>query len=188
MRPGTLTDMVRVMAQEAGTVVTFTPAMGSCPTLGEGKFCDVWIAGDVEVTANKPILVAHYLASAGAMGNEGPSGDPAISFAVPTEQFRTEYTVLVPDKYDENYAGLIVPAGGTAVMDGTDVAGMTAAFGSGALRAGRVPLPPGQHNLVCSKGCGIEIYGWGGAVSYMYAGGLDLKCINPGGTAGGTCD
>ncbi len=192
LRSGSVKDLVRVMAQESGTTVTFNPATGSCPMLDPGKFCDVWIGGDVEVSANKPILVAHYLASITRDGatntNNGPSGDPDISFAVPTEQYRTEYTVLVPDKYLENYASIVVPAMGTAVLDGTDVSGMAASFGSGALRALRIPLSPGQHNLTCSKGCGIEVYGWAGHVSYMYPGGLDLKCINPGGTAQGTCD
>ena len=31
--------------------------------------------------------------------------------------------------------------------------------------------------LECSEGCGTEVYGWSNAVSYMFAGGLDLQTL-----------
>jgi hypothetical protein len=35
----------------------------------------------------------------------------------------------------------------------------------------------GQHVISCPAGCGVEVYGYSDAVSYMFAGGLDLKKI-----------
>jgi hypothetical protein len=172
-------DLVRVLAQKPGTTVTFNPpAQGNCPTLDAGKFCEVRILGDTEIKANEPILVGHYLMSIGTANDTGnPAGDPAISFGVPTEQFRKDYTFLVPAQYMENHVSLVAPADGTVMLDGQDVTGQLAAFGSNAFKGGRIQVQPGQHKLVCDKGCGLEVYGYDGAVSYLFAGGLDLEQI-----------
>lgn len=167
-------DLVRILAQQADTVVTFDPPTASCPTLAPGAYCDVWIQADVTVTANQPILVAHYMSSIG--GTEADSGDPALSFAVPTEQYRTEYTLLVPDTYFFNYFGLVAPAGARIFLDGQEVTAL-ATFGAGAYATARVLVEPGQHRLECPDGCGVEVYGWSDAVSYLFAGGLDLRQI-----------
>jgi hypothetical protein len=168
-------DLVRVIAQRAGTAVTFTPAVGSCPTLGVGQFCDVFINGDVEISANEPILVAHYLSSNG--GTDPDSGDPAISFAVPTEQYRRTYTFLVPQQYTSNFITLVAPSTASVMLDGADVTTQLADFGGGAYKAGRIPVTPGQHKLDCPDTCGVEVYGYSEAVSYLFAGGLDLEQI-----------
>ena len=42
---------------------------------------------------------------------------------------------------------------------------------------GRFPLMPGQHRIECPGGCGILVYGFSTAVSYLFAGGLDLEQI-----------
>ena len=44
-------------------------------------------------------------------------------------------------------------------------------------RAARVPLTAGTHKITCADGCGITVYGYSPGVSYMFAGGLDLKPI-----------
>ncbi len=169
-------DLVRVTAQKPGTPVTFNPpAMGSCPTLAAGQFCDVFINADTEVSSTEPILVAHYLSSNG--GTDTDSGDPAIAFAVPTEQYRTTYTILVPQQYTSNYLSLVAPATGAVMLDGADVTGQLATFGTGSYKAARISVTAGQHKLDCPDTCGVEVYGFSEAVSYLYAGGLDLEQI-----------
>ncbi|MFH0902052.1 MAG: IgGFc-binding protein, partial [Pseudomonadota bacterium] len=93
-------DRIRVIAQKPGTAVTVNGSSAECKTLERGTACAFNIKGDVEIRATEPILVAHYLLSIGS--GDDNSGDPALSFAVPTEQFRTSYTFLVPDKYKSN--------------------------------------------------------------------------------------
>ncbi len=172
-------DMVRVVAQRANTVITFNPAQTGCATpLGAGGYCDVFITGDVVISATEPILVAHYLTSNG--GTDMDAGDPSMSFAVATEQYRTQYTLLVPSQYNENYFSLVAPAAGSVTLDGVAVTALTA-VGDGSFKAGRVAVQAGSHNLVCSEGCGVEVYGWSDAVSYLFAGGLDLEQIVIGG-------
>ncbi len=175
---GSEPDMVRIIAQRPSTAVTLAPAVGTCPVLGPGEFCEVNISGDVEITATEPVMVAHYLLAVGNAGSgANPQGDPALAFAVPSEQFRTSYTLLVPAQYASNYFAIVVPAGGTATLDGADVTGQLAGFGSGAFAAGRVAVGQGAHTLVCSLGCGVEVGGYDEAVSYLFAGGLDLEPI-----------
>jgi hypothetical protein len=168
--------MVRVVAQRANTMVTFNPPQTGCgAALGIGQHCDVWISGDVQVSATEPILVGHYLASNG--GSDPDAGDPSVAFAVPTEQYRNEYTLLVPSQYAQSFLSLVAPAGGSVSIDGVDVTAQLATFGSGQFAAGRVATTAGQHRVLCSAGCGIEIYGWSNAVSYLVAAGLDLEQI-----------
>ncbi len=175
-------DVLRIMAQKAGTTLTFTPspAKGSCGTLDVGQFCEVEISDDTAITASEPVLVGHYLVSAiwqdSLSGNSTGTGDPSLAVAVPVEQFRTSYTILIPSQYDANYVSLVVPMAGTAQIDGNDVTSQLSAFG-GSYKGGRITVAAGPHAITCGNGCGIEVYGYSSAVSYMFAGGLDLKQI-----------
>jgi hypothetical protein len=175
-RASPVPDMVRVMAQRPNTVVSFNPPQAGCAgPIGRGQYCDVWITSDVEVSATEPIMVGHYLASNG--GVDPDAGDPSLAFAVPTEQYRADYILLVPSEYNQSFMSMIAPAGGTVTIDGVDVTNQLAVFGSNQYKAGRVPTTAGQHHVVCTEGCGVEIYGWSDAVSYLVAGGLDLEQI-----------
>jgi hypothetical protein len=178
-------DMLRIVAQKAGTTVTFTPApaSGTCGTLGAGEFCEVKIAGDTEVSASEPILVGHYLEA--SMWRDNPifgvptwlgEGDPSMAIAVPSEQYRRDYTVLVPSQYAKSYLSISTGATGGVMVDNQMVT-LTPFPGGGTHRAGRVMVSAGQHKITCADGCGITVYGYSDAVSFMFAGGLDLKPI-----------
>lgn len=140
--------------------------------LQPGQSCDFFTQQDVEITASEPILVGHFLTSNG--GFDSDSGDPSLSFSVPVEQYRKDYTLLVPAQYDANFFVITVPAGGTAMLDGIDVTSQLSNVGTGAFRTGRLPVSEGQHQLVCPQ---VEAEGWSEAVSYMYAGGLNFEQI-----------
>ena len=53
----------------------------------------------------------------------------------------------------------------------------TTVIGSGTYKAGRIAVNAGQHKIDCAETCGVEVYGFSPAVSYMFAGGLDLEQI-----------
>jgi hypothetical protein len=100
-----------------------------------------------------------------------------MAIAAPIEQFRKDYTFLVPAQYEANYVSIAAPATGGITLDGQPVT-MTAFPGGGTHRGARVLLAAGQHKITCADGCGITVYGWSArGVSYMFAGGLDLKPI-----------
>jgi hypothetical protein len=185
-------DVLRIMAQKPGTTLTFTPApaSGTCATLAPGAFCDVKIQEDTEIVASQPVLVGHFLESStwwyvkpnGSQGTIG-NGDPSMSIEAPTEQFRKEYTILVPAAYAENYDSIAAAAtGGVTIQriapNPMSIPVTMANFpGGGTHRAARVPLTEGQYKITCADGCGITVYGYSDGVSYMFAGGLDLKPI-----------
>jgi hypothetical protein len=173
-------DVIRVLAQADGTTVSVNPPISpACPTLGVGQYCEFDIMGDVEISASQPILVGHYLKSVIVSGFGGSmgTGDPALSLAVPTEQFRTTHTFLVPSQYKEQFISVVTPAGSTVLLDGTDVTAQFSTFGSGDWTAARIPVSPGQRKIDCPGGCGVEVYGYDNAVSYLFAAGLDLTQI-----------
>jgi hypothetical protein len=64
---------------------------------------------------------------------------------------------------------------GSVTVDGMPVT--LEATPSGTFRAARVPVSAGQHTIDCPTRCGVEVYGYSDAVSYMFAGGLDLLPI-----------
>jgi IgGFc binding protein len=177
-------DVLRILAQTDGTTVTFdpTPAVGTCGTLNAGQFCEVEISADTAVTGSEPILVGHYLTSAiwqdALLSSSVGSGDPSQSIAVPTEQYRSSYAILIPSQYDASYVSLVVGQGGSAMIDGNDVTSQLTGFAGGTFLGGRIAVTAGAHQIQCSAGgCGVEVYGYSDAVSFMVAGGLDLKQI-----------
>lgn len=173
-------DVIRVLAQKPNTTVTFTPppAEGTCGALGPGQSCQVKIAGDTLIDATEPVLVGHYLQSSIWRSNSGQTvgnGDPSLAIAVPTEQYRTDYTILIPSAYDQSYLSIATGPTGGVTIDGAPVT--LAPFPSGSYRGARIPVDAGQHTIRCPDKCGVLVYGYSDAVSYMFAGGLDLKPI-----------
>jgi IgGFc binding protein len=159
-------DMLRIVAQSPNTHVQITPAAasGSCGTLGPGQSCDLYVDRDVEVTSTEPIMIARFLLSVGAVydgacdaNDPRPPGDPSLAIVTPVEQFRSDYQFLAPMYYTAHHALIVVPDGGTAILDGTDVTSSLAPFGSGAYRGGRIPIQAGPHRLACAATCGIEV-------------------------------
>jgi hypothetical protein len=180
-------DYIRILAQKAGTAVTFNPApttvvSGNCASLGVGQFCDVKIQGDTSITASQPVLVGHFLESS-IWQDTNPfstnpvvgSGDPSMAIAVPVEQYRTDYTILIPNAYMNNYLSISAPPTGAVFVDGT-MQTMTG-FASNTYRSVIATVTAGQHHIQCAGTCGLMVYGYDNAVSYMFAGGLDLKQI-----------
>jgi hypothetical protein len=173
-------DVLRIMAQKADTTITFTPPpTGTCPVLQPGQHCQVKIAADTAISSTEPILVGHYLESAiwsdPFFGGSVGEGDPSMAIAVPTEQFRTEYTILIPSQYAKNFMSISAPGAGAVLVDGLPI--QMTPFANGMYRAQRHAVIAGQHKISCPSGCGVLVYGYASAVSYMFAGGLDLKQI-----------
>jgi hypothetical protein len=169
---GSAPDMLRILAQKDNTQITFDPpVVGMCPVLSTGQFCDVFINSDTTINSNQPILVGHLLLS-----TDGQRGDPALAFAVPFEQFRDAYTFLVPDEYAEQY--ISVASWGTREirLDGVDKSNDLMPITDNWF-GGRIPVLPGQHVLTCPDKCGLIVYGYSQAVSYLFAGGLNLAAI-----------
>ena len=133
---------------------------------------------DVRVTADQPLLVAHLIQ--GSTSVPSMQGDPSLSLAIPTKQFRNQYTFVASTTYDSNFVNVIAPTGTSVMLDGSAVPSAEfKAIGSSGYSVARHLLGHTDvHRMSASVGFGIVVYGYGKDTSYMYPGGLDLKAIS----------
>ncbi|MBU6159639.1 MAG: hypothetical protein KGO50_00850 [Myxococcales bacterium] len=113
--------------------------------------------------------------SAGENAQPSGIGDPALMMLVPQEQFRTDYTVLTPADYLQDWLTLIVPATASVTLDGAPVTVSAQALADSGLVIYRVPVDDGVHRVTATEPMGLYAYGYDCDVSYSYAGGLNLN-------------
>ncbi len=172
-------QMVRIIATEAETALTYDPPQNGAPALltNVGDWVEVGpVAADFEISADKKILVSQYMQGQQAGGN---SGDPAMALAVATEQFRSTYLVHAPLSYEVNFANIVAPMDAMITLDGAAVGGFVpiGKTGFGVARVQITSNLDGNHSLAGDKPFGVSVYGYGQYTSYWYPGGLDLKLI-----------
>ena len=172
-------QMVRVIATEANTTISYDPPQGNAPTMlaNAGDYFEIpSTANDFEISADKRILVAQYMQGQDAGGG---SGDPAMALAVATEQYRSKYLVHAPTNYETNYINITAPMGAMVTLDGAAVGGFVpiGATGFGVARVKLNNNGDGNHELTGDQPFGVSVYGYGQYTSYWYPGGLDLKIL-----------
>ena len=176
-------QLIRVVSGTDGNQLTFDPpipALGA-PTLKAGGFVDVPMDGKgYQITGSGPILVAQFMASGDKVdpldtGTPSSKGDPSLSLAVPSTQFRTDYVFLVPDTYTYDFVNVIAQTGAAIQLDGKTTTQKFSAIGSSGYGVARIPLAGGNHAITGSSPFGIVVYGYAAYTSYMYPGGLNLS-------------
>jgi hypothetical protein len=123
-------------------------------------------------------MVVQYMEGQAAGGN---TGDPAMTLAVPVEQFRTQYLFHAPTNYESNYVDVTAPVGATVMLDGAPLTftpiGTTGYALSRVYPLNAGPNNDGNHSIQGNMSFGITVYGYGQYTSYWYPGGLDLNTI-----------
>ena len=176
----------RILSRVDGTVVKTVPNLfqEESVTLNAGKWIDLLTTESFEIEATSPVLVGQFMTgehdphepdtpkpSAGAAG----IGDPTYILGVPVEQYRKEYSFLVPSKYAKNYITVVAPAGTNVILDGSALPlGDFFEFGSGEYTGLYREMTEGRHYLSADQPVGLFVYGIDDAVSYGYPAGLDL--------------
>lgn len=177
-------DIWRIMAAENGTQVTTYPKQANIPVLDRGEWFEFETDEHFEIVAKKPILVGQFLAAEQApdpningipgAGDAG-TGDPAFILAVPLEQYRNDYVVLAPDKFEFDYINITAPVGAQVTLDGELLDSELFEPVSSSFRVARLLVTDGEHRISSDKPVGVIVYGFDDYVSYGYPGGLDLK-------------
>ncbi|MBL4636848.1 MAG: IgGFc-binding protein [Kofleriaceae bacterium] len=174
-------EVIRIIAIEANTNLTYDPPLPSAPTTipNAGGYAQIARQpGDYKITADKRIMIAQYMEGQAAGGN---TGDPAMTLTVAIDQYRSEYLFHAPTNYVTNYVNVTAPTGATVMLDGTAIADWTPIGNSGFSVArvvlGAGPLNDGSHSATSSDPFGISVYGYGDYTSYWYPGGLNLDAI-----------
>jgi hypothetical protein len=174
-------EVVRIIATGANTTLTYDPPQAAAPaTIAKaGDFVE--ISGTVnsfQITADQKVMVVQYMEGQDAGGN---TGDPAMTLAVPVEQFRTQYLFHAPMNYESNYVDVTAPVGAQVMLDGAPLS--FAPIGTSGYALARVyplsagPGNDGNHMIQGNMAFGITVYGYGQYTSYWYPGGLDLNTI-----------
>jgi hypothetical protein len=182
-------DYWRILAVEGATFIRTNPEIAGVDgsIIASGEYVDVVYRDDFIITADHPVLVAHYMVGSNWPGIErecfddtGPPtgiGDPAMTQLVPIDQFRSDYLVLTPFAYVEDYLNLAVPteAVDTVVLDGESVdAERFEPVGDGTWSAARIRVQDGPHRVSADVPFGLDAYGYSCHVSYAYPGGMRL--------------
>lgn len=173
-------NVIRVLSGADNNTVSFLPEVHAAVTLNKGEYVEFEASEDFKVSGSAALLVGQFLVAQNYEGSaesvEG-LGDPSMSLAIPSEQFRSSYNFLVPSTYAENYVGITAPEGAEVLIDGRPVTDWNIIEHTG-FQSAQVELNGGSHSMTSALGFGIVVYGFGSYTSYMYPGGLDLQVIN----------
>ena len=179
--PGGKVEVIRVIATAANTNLTYDPPQPGAPTTIAQAGGFVEISGNLssfQITGDQKILVVQYMEGQEAGGG---TGDPAMTLAVPVEQFRTQYLFHAPTNYESNYVDVTAPIGAQVMLDGAPLAFTPiGATGYGLARVYPLMAGPGNdgnHMIQGNMAFGITVYGYGQYTSYWYPGGLNLNTI-----------
>ena len=94
------------------------------------------------------------------------------------EQFRNEYTFLVPDAYLEDYLNIIAPTEAVVELDGVALEGVVFESVGGDFKVARIPIGDGVHRIEADAPVGVTVYGYDDDVSYGYPAGTNLSDLN----------
>ncbi len=185
---------VKIVGTKPTTHIAFDPAVAAAQTINAGTVVTLQgVTQNFHVystdTPPQPFSVAQYMVGQNNFGSgcvdvQPPAGqtcgDPSMSLAVATPQFRSSYQFSAPQSYYQNWVNVIAPTGATVTVDGVTVAGYSAIGGSG-YQVAHVNLCANTsascnpvHQASGTASFGIEVYGYGAYTSYMYPGGLNL--------------
>lgn len=181
-------DIYRVLATENGTVVTTNlPPPDNSFSLDAGQHHDFSAQVGFALSATAAVEVVKILVPQRYIP-DGYIGDPSFALHPAAEQFRSDYTFLVPDTWQDNYMVLSRPADVNIMFDG-------APLGNGEFDGCYTgPIGPvqgilfdqitckvseGKHNLSADKPIGLMVFGYFSVGAYSFAGGSDVKIINP---------
>jgi hypothetical protein len=173
---------------------------------GEGASTTLVAHRDFLLDASQGVIVADVQVSqeaAGVVLRGGiglPGGDPSLSQSPPIEQWRSDYVLLTPDKYSFDFLVFTAPVQAHVFLDGLAVDGKLCETGdlpgytvyrcqlSFPAIDPNQPSPtnvsPGRqndgvHRVQADYPIGVVVYGFDLRVSYAYAGGTELKDLNP---------
>ena len=173
-------QFVRIIATKPSTSITYDPPQPGAPTFlaQAGEWAEIQgTTADFRITGSEPILVATYFTGQAVAGN---IGDPSLSIAIPSDQYRKSYLFHAPTNYDSNYVNITAVVGTTVTLDGGAVGGLVP-IGNSGFAVARVQLSnagSGNHTISSPQPFGISVYGYGQYTSYWYPGGTELTKLH----------
>ncbi len=202
-------EYFRLLALYDGTIITTTmPAPNDTIELDRGQHVTLETHCDFLIDSNHPIVVGQFMAGQATTGIplDIPGGDPSFLVLPPTEQWRSRYVFLTPDKYAFDFMVIVGPPGTKITFDkGPLPESCVQTLPECTPSPDSVPyavwkcqlsfpkilegLPPpdnvdpnnqndGYHILEADHPIELIVYGFDKHVSYAYMGGTDVHRIN----------
>ncbi len=173
--------VVRVVSQADNNQLTYDPpGVRPSETLRAGQVLEFAATQSFRVSGTRAFLVSQFMIGQGDQTSGATSGDPAMVFEVPVQQYRTSYDFYVPSTYPQNFINVATPMGTTLTMDGAPLRGSAENVSGYTILT--LPITAGPHRLRGEGGQAfwIKVYGIAPFTSDMYPGGLDLRILTPG--------
>ena len=176
-------QLIRVISGADGNVITLDPPIpgANVGTLAKGQWVDLPQTNlDVMITGTGPLLVTQTMLGADIVdpGASQSRGDPSLSLAVSTAQYRSDYVFLAPATYISSFVNVIAPVGAVITLDGAPLTGPAPkAVGNSGYTVMRKAISGASHTLKGDKPFGAVVYGYGSYTSYMYPAGLNLEAL-----------
>jgi len=186
-------DVWRILAAEDNTQVQTQPIINGIHgrRLNAGEWLQFESTTAFVLGASKPVSLVQYMVGSNWFGipricntgidaqNPTGIGDPAMAVAVPVDQFRSDYLLVTPQNYTEDYLNVVAPAGRAIRLDGTPLSrDLFVPVGNGDFEAAIIPVRDGFHRLDADVPFGVTSYGYACHVSYAYPGGLNLEALS----------
>jgi hypothetical protein len=149
-------------------------------TLSPGQYLEFEATTPFQVTGTSAIQVSQYLRGQFATRPESARGDPALTVLVPAEQYRSDYTFILPSSYNpgtngQNHLLVVRPPGVALTLDGAPVTASWQPIGGREIAV--IPLAGGTHTITGTEPFGLVAYGLGSFTSYATPAGLNLTPI-----------
>lgn len=170
-------DIFRILAAQDNTVIKINGE--EVATLQRGQFHERFIIESSEIEANAPVLVAQY-----AVGQlyDNVTSDPFMMLVPPKEQFLSKYAFSTMQLYyGQHYINVVVPNSGihSITLDGVIVdANKFEPIGVSGFSGAQLSVAKGAHYISGTDKFGLFVYGFSGAESYGYPGGMAIEKIN----------
>jgi hypothetical protein len=171
-------DLWRIFSGAEGNQITTIPPIDNLNgiQLNYGEWVQIESEHSFQVNGTGAVMAVQYIIS--QEQTDERKGDPSMILAVPTGQYRSDYTILVPEGYNEDWVTVIRPIGLEITVDGTVLNESFISFANGQWEMAYVQLNSGIHTFVANDAFGLIAYGWNQAVSYGYPAGLNLRSPN----------
>jgi hypothetical protein len=193
-------EYYRVVAAHVGTTHVTTnlpPPDDAFDMSDEGASVTIIAHQDFVLDATQAVVIGDVQASQEAAGIQRglPGGDPSLSFVPPTEQWRSDYVLLTPDKYSFDFLVIAAPRDAHVFLDRQPVdeklceaQAIPPSYVAYRCQLSFPVIDPenprtvqpgrqndGVHHLQADVPVGVMAYGFDAYVSYAYAGGTELK-------------
>jgi len=163
-----------------------------------GEHYEAPIFGAMEIVTTRPTMVAMFKKTAGQGSQQVQRvGDPFMMIVPPAEQFMDKYrfiniqaydyeivngnVVVLGNVYVEQYLNIVIPTtkAATVTLDGALVPlSRFSQIGTSDYSWAQLRMADGVHDIRADTLFGIYVYGYGGANSYGYIGGMAFRPLD----------